>query len=38
MMEPESGNVGDAKCEIFQFKPEEYTLSPMCHEKQIKAA
>lgn len=34
MMQPESGNVDDAKCEIFQFKPGEGTLSSLSHGEQ----
>lgn len=36
-VEHESGKVGDAKCEVFQFKFEEFGLNSMFYEKQIQA-
>lgn len=32
VMEHESGNVGDAQCEIFPLKPEEFRLNSMLWE------
>lgn len=37
VLESESKNVGDAKCETFQFKPEGCRPRSVCHEKLTKA-